>query len=86
MSLEILQLLLLLVGILQALTVLVGYLVWHEFKRLQVKVDDLSTHKIGCHEVFASKYSVQKLWEKQDSHDKRFSNIEGRVARLEGAQ
>ena len=72
--------------LLQFAFIIVGVLVWHEFRRLQHKVDGLSTHQVGCHQIFASRDSVKRLFEKCDAYDSRFAAIEGRVSTIEGGQ
>jgi len=63
--------------LLQSAFAIVGYLIWHEFKRLQSKVDNMSTHQIGCMSLFASKEGMQRVWDKLDDFGTRIAKLEG---------
>lgn len=64
--------------VLQAMSMMIGALIWHEFKRLQNKVDSLTTHRMDCMNLFASKESQQRFWNKLDEHERRICRLEGK--------
>ena len=64
---------------LQSLLSVLGILIWHEFKRLQLKVDVLATHKLDCIGIFASKENQQRIWKKIEQNENRIQRLETKV-------
>ncbi|SHN70621.1 hypothetical protein [Desulfovibrio litoralis] len=61
---------------LQSVVSILGLLIWHEFKRLQSKVDILAIHRLDCMNLFPTKESQLRLWTRLDDHEKRLGRIE----------
>ncbi|SHN66779.1 hypothetical protein [Desulfovibrio litoralis] len=60
---------------LQFLLAIVGTLLWHLFKKVESKVDALLEQRFTCNDNFASRESVNKLWDKVNQHDNAITTL-----------